>query len=138
MDDFPILVDHFLESFAEEHGLGLKQIDSAGMKELARHSWPGNVRELKNVIERLSIMVPGEVISRDDILKHLEAYDYDDIMTKDTSSLKKAREEFEKDYLIRVLKKNDKNITLTSKELGIERTNLHRKIKQYNININKI
>jgi two-component system, NtrC family, nitrogen regulation response regulator NtrX len=138
MDDFPLLVDHFLERFAEEHGLGLKQIDAAGMKELARHSWPGNVRELKNVIERLSIMVPGEVISRDDILKHMEAYDYDDFMTKDTSSLKKAREEFEKDYLIRVLKKNEKNITLTSKELGIERTNLHRKIKQYNINMNKI
>src|SRR5208337_1966027 len=138
MDDFPLLVSHFLERFAEEHGLGLKQIDAAGMKELARHSWPGNVRELKNVIERLSIMVTGEVIPRDDILKHMEAYDYDDVITKDTSSLKKAREEFEKDYLIKVLKKNDKNITLTSKELGIERTNLHRKIKQYNINMNKI
>jgi two-component system nitrogen regulation response regulator NtrX len=138
MDDFPLLVNHFLERFAEEHGLGLKQIDDPGMKELTKHGWPGNVRELKNVIERLSIMVPGEVICREDILKHLEAYDYDDFMTKDTSSLKKAREEFEKDYLVKVLKKNGKNITLTSKELGIERTNLHRKIKQYNININKI
>ncbi len=138
MDDFPLLVDYFLERFAEEHGLGLKQIDAEGMKELEKHSWPGNVRELKNVIERLSIMVPGESILRDDILKHMESYDYDDFVTKDTSSLKKAREEFEKDYLIKVLKKNDKNITLTSRELGIERTNLHRKIKQYNINMNKI
>jgi two-component system nitrogen regulation response regulator NtrX len=138
MEDFPMLVDYFFERFAEEHGLGLKQIDAAGMKELTRHGWPGNVRELKNVIERLSIMVPGETIGRDDIRKHLEAYDYDDVMTKDISSLKKAREEFERDYIIRVLKKYERNVTLTSKELGIERTNLHRKIKQYNININKI
>jgi two-component system, NtrC family, nitrogen regulation response regulator NtrX len=138
MDDFPLLVNYFLERFSEEHGIGLKQIDDGGMKELSRHTWPGNVRELKNVIERLSIMVPGETICRDDIRKHLEAYDYDDLMTKDISSLKKAREEFEKDLIIRVLKKNDKNVTVTSKELGIERTNLHRKIKQYNINIDKL
>ncbi len=128
MDDFPLLVDYFLQRFSDEHG----------MKELSRHNWPGNVRELKNVIERLSIMVPGEVIGRDDILKHLEAYDYDDFVTKDLSSLKKAREEFEKDFIVKVLKKNDKNVTGAARELGIERTNLHRKIKQYNINIDKM
>ncbi|MBN2158661.1 MAG: sigma-54-dependent Fis family transcriptional regulator [Spirochaetes bacterium] len=138
MEDFPLLVNYFLERFSEEHGIGLKQIDDDGMKELGRHSWPGNVRELKNVIERLSIMVPGEVIIRDDIRKHMEAYDYDDFMTKDISSLRRAREEFEKDFIIKVLKKNDKNVTGAAKELGIERTNLHRKIKQYNINIDKI
>ncbi len=138
MDDFPLLVNYFLERFSEEHGIGLKQIDDGGMKELTRHTWPGNVRELKNVIERLSIMVPGESIGRDEVRKHLEAYDYDDLMTKDISSLKKAREEFEKDLIIKVLKKNDKNVTVTSKELGIERTNLHRKIKQYNINLDRL
>jgi len=138
MEDFPLLVDYFLLRFSEEHGIGLKQIDEGGMKELTRHSWPGNVRELKNVIERLSIMVPGETIGREDVRKHLEAYDYEDLMTKDISSLKKAREEFEKDLIIKVLRKNDKNVTVTSKELGIERTNLHRKIKQYNINIDKL
>ena len=138
MDDFPLLVDYFLQGFSEEHGIGIKQIDEGGMKELLKHSWPGNVRELKNVIERLSIMVPGEVIGKDDILKHLEAYDYDDFVTKDLSSLKKAREEFEKDFIVKVLKKNDKNVTGAARELGIERTNLHRKIKQYNINIDKI
>ena len=138
MDDFPVLVNYFLERFSEEHGIGLKQIDDTGMKELMKHSWPGNVRELKNVIERLSIMVPAEEIGKDDILKHMEAYDYDDMITKDISSLKKAREEFEKDLIVKVLKKNDRNVTLAAKELGIERTNLHRKIKQYNINIDKL
>ena len=83
-------------------------------------------------------MVPGETIGREDVRKHLEAYDYEDLMTKDISSLKKAREEFEKDLIIKVLRKNDKNVTVTSKELGIERTTLHRKIKKYNINIDKL
>ncbi|OHD63559.1 MAG: Fis family transcriptional regulator [Spirochaetes bacterium RBG_13_51_14] len=138
MEDFPRLVNYFLDRFSGEHGIGLKQIDEAGMKELSRHSWPGNVRELKNVIERLSIMVPGEIIGREDIRKHLDAYDYDDIVAKDISSLKKAREEFEKDFIVKMLKKNDGNVTVAAKELGIERTNLHRKIKQYNINIDKI
>ncbi len=137
-EDFLVLVNYFLERFSGEHGIGLKQIDETGMKELMKHSWPGNVRELKNVIERLSIMVPGEEIGKDDILKHMEAYDYDDMITKDISSLKKAREEFEKDLIVKVLKKNDRNVTLAAKELGIERTNLHRKIKQYSINIDKL
>ncbi len=138
MEDFPMLVDYFLERFSQEHGIGLKQIDKAGMKELSRHSWPGNVRELKNMIERLSIMVPGEVIGRDDIRKHMESYDYDDFMTRDISSLKKAREDFEKDFIIRALKKSEGNVTAASKELGIERTNLHRKMKQYGINADRI
>ena len=138
IEDLPLLVEYFLQRFAEEHGIGLKQIDEAGMKELSRHTWPGNVRELKNVIERLSVMVQGEIITRDDILKHMEDYDYDDNLTKETSPLKKAREEFERDLVIRVLKKNGGNVTLAAKELGIERTNLHRKIKQYHINIDRL
>jgi two-component system, NtrC family, nitrogen regulation response regulator NtrX len=131
-------VNYFLDRFSQEHGTGVKQIDEAGMSDLMKHSWPGNVRELKNMIERLSIMVPGEVIGRDDIRKHMEAYDYDDLMTKDISSLRRAREEFEKDYIIKILRNNEKNVTLAARELGIERTNLHRKIKQYTINIDKI
>ena len=138
MEDFPMLVDYFLERFSQEHGIGRKHIDKAGMKDLARHSWPGNVRELKNMIERLSIMVQGEVIGRDDIRKHMESYDYDDFMTHDISSLKKAREDFEKDFIVRALKKSDGNVTAAAKELGIERTNLHRKMKQYGINADRL
>jgi two-component system nitrogen regulation response regulator NtrX len=108
------------------------------MKFLTKYKWPGNVRELKNIIERLCIMVHKDEIDKNDISRHLGAYDYEDIMTKDTSTLKNAREEFEKEYIIKALKENEKNITLTAKELGIERTNLHRKVKQYNININRI
>lgn len=137
-DDIPLLVDYFLEKFAREHGLGVKQMSDSAMHFMANYAWPGNVRELKNVIERLTIMVPSEVIELDDIKKHIESYDYEDTIVKNSSSLKKAREQFEKEYIIKALKQFDKNVSATAKSLGIERTNLHRKIRQYHINVDKL
>jgi len=83
-------------------------------------------------------MVPSEIIELDDIKKHIESYDYEDTIVKDSSSLKKAREQFEKEYIIKALKQFDKNVSATAKSLGIERTNLHRKIRQYHINVDKL
>ena len=137
-DDIPRLANYFLSMFSQEHGLGEKEITDRGMKYLIKYKWPGNVRELKNIIERLSIMVHSDIIDKDDIAKYIGSSNYDDIMSNDNSTLKRAREEFEKDYIIRSLKKFDRNVTLTAKELGIERTNLHRKMKQYNINADRI
>ncbi|HMB20496.1 MAG TPA: sigma-54 dependent transcriptional regulator [Spirochaetota bacterium] len=136
--DIPLLVDYFLKKSTNEHGLGDKEISEDGMDFLMEYSWPGNVRELKNVIERLSIMVQGEVITLDDIKKHISSYDYEDTISRDYSNLKKAREEFEKDYIINALKKNNKNISETARALGIERTNLHRKINQYHVDVDRL
>ncbi len=138
VEDIPLLADYFIEKFSKEHGLGTKEILDDGIEFLMKYSWPGNVREIKNIIERLMIMVQKEVIGKDDIKKHLESYDYEDTVSKNTSSLKKAREDFEREHIIRALKRNNGNVTSTSKQLGIERTNLHRKIKQYNIRIDKL
>ncbi len=137
-EDIPLLTEYFIEKFAKEHGLGMKQVDESGMDFLMQYAWPGNVRELKNIIERLMIMIPRGLIEEDDIKKHLESYDYDDGIFKSISSLKRAREGFEKEYIVHALRKNSGNITLTAKQLGIERTNLHRKIKQYGIQVDKI
>jgi two-component system, NtrC family, nitrogen regulation response regulator NtrX len=136
-EDIKQLVYYFLNKSSEEHGVGLKEVSDEGMKLLTNHNWPGNVRELKNIIERLSIMVSKEVIDVEEIEQHLETED-DFGGMRSISPLKKAREDFERDYIIMALKKNNKNITLTAKDLGIERTNLHRKINQYNINIDKM
>ena len=136
-EDIKNLVDYFLQKSSQEHGIGLKEVSDEGMKLLVNHNWPGNVRELKNIIERLSIMVAKEIIDEEDIQRYLETEDdFNDLVN--ISPLKKAREDFERDYIIKALRKNSRNITLTAKELGIERTNLHRKINQYNINIDKV
>ena len=137
-EDIPLLVQYFLEKFSVEHGLGMKEITEQGMEVLVNHAWPGNIRELKNFIERISIMVPRETVDRNDIIKHLESYNSAALPARDVSNLKRAREDFEKNYIISALKQNERNVTLTAKLLGIERTNLHRKIKQYHIDPEKI
>ncbi|HPA73283.1 MAG TPA: helix-turn-helix domain-containing protein, partial [Spirochaetota bacterium] len=74
----------------------------------------------------------------DDIREHLESDEHEVTPQRDISSFKKARERFEKEFIVEALRKNGKNISQTAQELGIERTNLHRKIKQYNINVDAI
>lgn len=136
--DIPIITAYFLEKFLKEHGLATKEISDGGMEYLVNQPWPGNIRQLKNIVERLCVMVQKEVIDTPDIKKHLESYEVKAPYGRDVSSLKKAREDFEKEYIVRALVANDKNISLTAKDLGIERTNLHRKIKQYDIDVDKI
>ena len=133
--DIELLVDYFLKKFSDDHGTGAKEIDEEGMALLRSYSWPGNVRELKNIIERLVIMVSEKVITSEALKKHMENYNYEEIIISSASTLKKARDDFEKTYIENALKENNRNVTLTAKQLGVERTNLHRKIKQYNINV---
>ena len=137
-EDIPLLVEFYLDSFSKEHGTSHKIISDEGLHLLSSHSWPGNVRELKNLMERLSIMVQSDVITDEEIRRHLEVSEIEGYKQKDYSTLKKAREDFEREYIINVLLKNEKNVTAAAKELGIERTNLHRKLKQYNINMNTL
>jgi len=133
-DDIPDLVCYFMKKFSEEHGIVEKRISSGGMDFLSHYTWPGNIRELKNLMERASIMIPSDEIGADDLKKYIEANEsYQEIYMTDKSSLKLAKEDFEKKYIESALEKNKGNITLTAKDIGIERTNLHRKIKQYNI-----
>jgi len=137
-EDIEPLMNYFLDKFCDEHGIGSKSISDEGLELLKTCTLPGNVRELKNLAERLVVMVAHEVIDVCDIKKHLESYDYDHLITQNLSTLKKAKELFEKDYIIAALKKNEKNISSAAKQLGIERTNLHRKISNYHIDVDKI
>src|SRR3954452_4371376 len=66
-EDIPLLADHFMAEFSREYGRRPKRFDQAALSMLEHYTWPGNVRELRNVIERLVIMVPGDVIEADDL-----------------------------------------------------------------------
>ncbi|MBN2434312.1 MAG: sigma-54-dependent Fis family transcriptional regulator [Spirochaetes bacterium] len=136
--DIPLLVDHYLRIFSNEHGIGDKSISESGMLFLKSYPWPGNVRQLKNIIERVAIMVPDDTINESDIEKYIESADtFHDLPLTEKSSLKKAKEQFEKEFIIKTLNSLNMNVTMAAKELGIERTNLHRKIKQYNIDTSR-
>lgn len=133
-DDIEILVDYFLEMFTREHGTGEKVISDDGMALLKRYRWPGNVRELRNIIERITIMVPEDEVTADDLRRYLRPDDpvreYD---FGRQSTLREARDNFERDFILNALRRNNGNVSVTARELDIERTNLHRKIRQYGI-----
>jgi len=140
-EDIPLLVGFFINKFSDEHGTGQKIITPRAMDFLCDYLWPGNVRELKNIMERVVIMVQGEEIDVDDIKENFDfsvAYEGENSEIMSKSSLKCARENFEKEYIIAALRNNKKNISVTAKKLEIERTNLHRKIRQYSINMDEV
>ncbi len=127
--DIPELVGFFLEHFSVEYGEKPKKIAPEALKALEKMDWPGNIRELRNVIERLVIMTPSNTISSKDITSgEIARSDYFALTT-----LKKARDAFEKDFITKKLEENNWNISKTADILEIERSNLHRKIKAYDI-----
>ncbi len=128
-DDIPVLIDYFLEYFAAEYGKKQKKISSDALKMLESYDWPGNVRELRNVIERLVIMTPSDTITpKNLVIGETTRSDYFSLKT-----LREARESFEKDFITKKLEENNWNISKTAELLDIERSNLHRKIKAYDI-----
>lgn len=128
-EDISILVEYFLENFALEYGKKRKKITSDALKILESYKWPGNVRELRNVIERLFITTPSDTITpKNLVIEETVLSDYFSLKT-----LREARESFEKDFITKKLEENNWNISKTAELLDIERSNLHRKIKAYDI-----
>ena len=134
-EDIPLLADHFMAEFAREYGRRIKHFDTGAASLMARYPWPGNVRELRNVIERLMIMVPGEQICARD-LSFLETTAAD--AQSPTSpvvgtTLHAARDQFERDYILRALAMQQGNMSRTADMLGVERSNLYRKMRGFGI-----
>ncbi|MBF0338172.1 MAG: sigma-54-dependent Fis family transcriptional regulator [Nitrospirae bacterium] len=128
-EDLPLLIDFFMNLFANEYGKPVKTIDQEAQKILHSYDWPGNVRELKNTLERLFIMVQSKVITGAEVANYKNtSVDYFAFET-----LRDARDNFEKDYIIKQLIKHKWNVSKTAETLQIERSNLHRKIKSYGI-----
>jgi two-component system nitrogen regulation response regulator NtrX len=141
-DDIPLLVRHFLKEFSAEYGQKPKIIDDAALALFVRYSWPGNVRELRNIIERLIIMSPGSLLGVVDVPMPISSAEPIEKGVSGSSAagtyftistLKDARAEFERDFISLKLKENDRNVSKTADAIGMERSNLHRKIKAYGI-----
>ena len=131
ISDIPLLVEYFSEKISLNYNL--KKLDINGNDEyLLKYNWPGNVRELRNLIERIAILSPDTKNKISNIIKEsLKTPDYDELSTENplSTTLKGARENFEKEYLTTQLKKFNGNISKTADFIGMERSALHRKIK---------
>ena len=137
--DIPLLVEHFITEFCLENNKELKKISPEAMSLLVAYPWPGNVRELKNIVERMVIMTRGAVIEAKDVPDPIQEQHKVpmELSFFEFGLLKDARREFEKRFIMKKLMENDENISKTAEVIGIERSNLHRKIKSYGIEMKK-
>jgi two-component system nitrogen regulation response regulator NtrX len=140
--DIPQLASHFLEYFCSKESRETKRLDDESIQAIINYPWPGNVRELKNLIERLVIMSPGNTITRSQLPQAIGSSQL--ATPKDlnlagltSNTFRTAKEEFEKEFLIQKLEENDWNVSRTAEAVDIERSNLHRKIKTYGIELKK-
>ena len=137
-EDIPDLINYFKKKVSEINGVQEIDIDTNN-GQLFTYNWPGNVRELRNLIERITIVSANETKenidkSINDILNNKAPVDNSSMLEDTfTSPLKEARERFEKEYLTIQLKKNHGNISKTADFIGMERSALHRKLKQLGI-----
>ena len=129
------LVRYYLERFNNAYGRNLTKISKQAEGALLNYSWKGNVRELKNIIEKIVIFSQSDEISISDVLNALS--DANQVLIRDefdeTITLQQARDQFEREFIISVLEKHDWKIEETANSLGIDRSNLFRKMKKYEI-----
>ncbi len=128
-EDISLLVEHFVELFSQENNRPVKRFTEGAVRVLMSYEWPGNVRELKNLVERLVIMAEADVIDEEDIIPLLgEAR-----IAKGDKPLSELTEEFERSLILSELKKTGWNVSKAASRLGIDRANLHRKMRRYGI-----
>jgi two-component system nitrogen regulation response regulator NtrX len=136
VQDIPLLADHFMAMLAREYGRRPKTFDADATSTLQRYAWPGNVRELRNLVERLMIMVPSDRVTARD-LSFLDQGGAIPAPAQDRPAalapLHDARDEFERQYILRALAAQQGNISRTAEVLGVERSNLYRKMRAFGI-----
>lgn len=139
-EDIPVLVNHFIAKLANASGLSAREIGEDAMAALQTHEWPGNVRQLRNNVERLLILAsgePNEPITLDSLPPEVSIVRNKDIGLRQdkivSMPLRKARENFERQYLQTQIDRFGGNISRTANFVGMERSALHRKLKSLGI-----
>ena len=134
-EDMRALVERFILDFTSKEGIPPKTLTEEALNVLMKHDWPGNVRELKNIIERLIILTPSDEIMAKDIpsLSVRENRAAAEIQTATADSLKDAKTDFERQFILKKLEENEGNISRTAEALGLERSHLHKKLKSLKV-----
>ncbi len=130
--DIPPLALHFLKEACRQGDVPAKTFSRGALSLLSALPWPGNAAELRSLAERLAVLVPRGVVLLEDVLANVR-FDGAEAQGRPRESLRNARERFERDYVTAVLQHHRGRMGAAARELGIERTNLYRKIKQLNI-----
>lgn len=140
-EDIPGLAKHFLERCAQSSGLPIRELSVDALAALQAYEWPGNVRELRNLMERLLIMMPGSGSDpiRADMLPSSISQGAPSMTRLNSGAdvmslpLREARDLFETQYLQVQLMRFGGNISRTANFVCMERSALHRKLKQLGV-----
>jgi two-component system nitrogen regulation response regulator NtrX len=132
VEDVPLLAEHFLREFTTAYGRKPKELTPEAFRLLAEYHWPGNVRELKNLIERIVIMNPQVRIDARHVPLSAARRPADRPPDR-AGSLQEVREAAEREYILKKLEETGGNVTRTAELLGLERSNLYRKMKTLGI-----
>ncbi len=134
LEDIPALVDYFVRRNAEVANYKSKPFSDDAFQHLQTLPWKGNVRELKNLVERLLILTPGDEITKQDVLQIVgggHAQLSESLLSIPT--MREFREQSERLYLLHQLEKHGWNVTQTAQSVDTPRSNLYKKMEQYEI-----
>ncbi len=123
--DIRLLAEYFLEDFCARNNFKRKILDDAVFPLFEAYGWPGNARELRNVVERMAILTPGERLTRDSVPVELRVQRE----AGQKSTIQEARESAEREHILRALEESNWNVSGAARALGMERTNLHKRIR---------
>jgi two-component system nitrogen regulation response regulator NtrX len=131
-EDIPLLADYFLREFTTAYGRKPKELTPEAYRILQDYHWPGNVRELRNMIERIVILNPQVRVDARQIPLNVTRRPAERLMDR-FGSLAEVREAVEREYILKKLEETNGNVTRTAELLGLERSNLYRKMKTLGI-----
>jgi two-component system, NtrC family, nitrogen regulation response regulator NtrX len=149
-EDVAPLVRHYMEYFSRENNVRPKRLTQAGLDALSRYRWKGNIRELRNTVERLNIMTSGDVIDFADLPEGVRSpatwpggsavggpgspkSGSEADQSKAAGTLREFKESAERMFLVGKLRENGWNISKTAEVIGTPRSNLYKKLEQYQI-----
>jgi two-component system, NtrC family, response regulator HydG len=135
-EDIPLLMEHFLRTFGEEHGKKIEGVSPTARNLLVNYHWPGNVRELRNVIESMVVLTDKKTLDVDDVPEELRAQSSETRTTAIvplTSLAGKSLQELEKEHIRNTLQLTKGNREQAANILGIAPRTLYRKLKEYDL-----
>ncbi len=150
-EDVRVLAEHFVRQLEEQNNWKLRKLSPEAIGELEKYSWPGNVRELRNVVERVLLLAPGDVVDAETVRRALPgaaggAGGVGAVgggtaaarIALEMGTLAQRVEAFERETLLAELKLHHHHMTNTAKALGLERSHLYKKCQQLGIDLRAI
>lgn len=129
LEDISPLAEYFLAEFCARNNFRPKMFEPEAIEALEHHAWPGNIRELRNVVERMAILAPGDAIPAASVPVEIRA----PRPVVSRGNLRQTRESAERDHILRALEESEWNVSGAARALGMERTNLHKRIRALGI-----